>query len=231
MRTALYRHFNADVTPLRILIACECSGEFRRACRALGHDAVSCDLKPAEDCETEHHITGDAIAAAYGQHWDGMIAHPVCRYLANSGAKHLYLGGKAENGPDPDRWARMGFGAAFYLALWRAPIERVAIENPVMHGHARRLFGLPKGQTVQPWWFGAPEFKGTTWAVRGLPKLQKSGALVPPKPGTAEHREWSRVHRMPPGPDREADRSRTLPAVAAAIAEQWFGRMAIAAAA
>lgn len=46
--------------PLRILIGCECSGIVRRAFAALGHDAWSCDLKPAED-RSNHHIVGDML--------------------------------------------------------------------------------------------------------------------------------------------------------------------------
>lgn len=37
---------------MRVLIACERSGVVRRAFRALGHDAWSCDLAPAEERAT-----------------------------------------------------------------------------------------------------------------------------------------------------------------------------------
>lgn len=197
----------------RVLVACECSGAIRRALRARGVDAWSCDIKPAEDGDP-HHIQGDAIAAAYGQPWDAMIAHPECRYLANSGAKHLYAGMSKANGPDPDRWANMGAAAAFFLALWRAPIERIAVENPVMLGHPRRLFGIPAPtQTVQPWWFGDGETKATCLWLKGFPKLVKDNEV----PGRV-----ARVHRMAPGPNRSADRARTYPGLARAIVEQWF---------
>lgn len=197
---------------MRVLVACECSGIVRQAFRARGWDAWSCDLKPAED-GSRHHILGDAIAAAYGQPWDLMIAHPVCRYLANSGAKHLYLGGNAANGPDPERWARMGAGAAFFLALWNAPIPRVAVENPVMVGHAKRLFGIPEqSMSFQPWQHGHGEVKRTCLWLRGLPLL---------RPSRVVDGRVARVHRMAPGPNREADRSRTFEGVAAAMADQW----------
>lgn len=197
---------------MRVLVACECSGIVRRAFRALGHDAWSCDIKPAED-GSPHHIRGDAIAAAYGQPWDLMVAHPECTFLANSGAKHLYAGMSRANGPEPERWARMGAAAAFFLALWSAPVERIAVENPVMLGHPRRLFGIPeRTQTVQPWWFGHPETKATCLWLKGLPPLVATDRV--------EGRE-ARVHRMPPGPTRKADRSRTLPGLAAAMASQW----------
>ena len=68
---------------MRVLVACEFSGTVRDAFRARGHDAWSCDLLPSES--PGPHIVGDALEAAHGQHWDLMIAHPPCTYLASSG--------------------------------------------------------------------------------------------------------------------------------------------------
>lgn len=196
----------------RCLIACECSGVVRRAFREAGWDAWSCDLKPAEDA-SPYHLQMDAIAAAYSMPWDLMIAHPTCRYLANSGAKHLYAGMRAENGPNAERWAKMGAAAAFFLSLWNAPIARIAIENPVMVGHAKRLFGIPpQTMSLQPWQHGHGEVKRTCLWLKGLPKLAPSNVV--------DGRE-ARVHRMAPGPNREADRSRTYEGVAQAMADQW----------
>lgn len=207
---------------MRVLIACEFSGVMRRAFRALGHDAWSCDLLPAEDGGIGH-IVGDALNVAYEGGWDMMIAHPPCTYLANSGAKHLYIDGKKENGPDPDRWRAMSEAAAFYTAIRAAPIRRKAIENPVMHCHARERIKVGIRQFVQPWWFGWPEFKATGFELIELPPLVATNRLVPPKPGTEEHKQWSKVHRAPPGPDRWKDRSRTFPPIAEACAQQWGG--------
>jgi hypothetical protein len=203
---------------LRVLIACECSGAVRRAFRERGHDAWSCDLKPAED--GGEHIRGDAVEAAYTQRWDMLIAHPVCRYLANSGAKHLYRGMNKANGPDPERWQAMADGAAFFLRFWRAPIARIAVENPIMVGHAKRLIGVRQTQVIQPWMFGHPESKATCLWLKGLPRLTptqdvRAGMMLLPV------NERNRVHYAPPGPEREANRSRTLPGIAAAMAGQW----------
>jgi hypothetical protein len=206
------------MNPAPILVACECSGVIRRALRDRGHDAWSCDLKPAED-GSPFHIRGDALAAAYGQPWDAMIAHPECTFLANSGAKHLYAGMSNVNGPDGDRWARMGAATAFFMALWNAPIPRIAIENPIMLGHPRRLFGIPAPtQTVQPWWFGHGETKATCLWLKGFPQLRKTNEV--------DGRE-QRIFRMAPGPNRKTDRSRTYAGLAAAIADQWFGEAAL----
>lgn len=199
----------------RVLVACEYSGTVRRAFAAAGFDAWSCDLLPAEDGERSRHIVGDAVAAAYAQPWDLLIAHPPCTYLSNSSAKHLYAGTRKSNGPDGDRWARMGHGAALFLALWQAPAPFVAVENPIMLGHPRRLFGIPDPtQTIQPWQFGHGETKATCLWLRGLPALVPSNVVE----GRA-----ARVHRMSPGANRGQERSRTYQGIADAMAHQWGG--------
>lgn len=201
---------------MRVLVACECSGVVRRAFRALGHQAWSCDLLPAEDGD-QHHLQQDAVLAAYSGNWDLLVAHPECTYLANSGAKHLYRDMKAENGPAPDRWARMGAAATFFLALWNAPVGAVAIENPIMLGHPRRLFGIPEPtQIIQPWQFGHGETKATCLWLRGLPELRATNVVA--------GRE-QRVFRMAPGENRKRDRSRTYEGIGAAMAQQWDGHV------
>lgn len=198
----------------RWLVACECSGAVRRALRDRGHDAWSCDLQPADD-GSPFHIHGDAILAAYSQRWDGMIAHPECTYLANSGAKHLYAGMNKANGPEGDRWARMGAAASFFLTLWNAPIERIAVENPIMLGHPKRLFGIPEQtQVIQPYQFGHGEMKATGLWLKNLQPLAPTNVV--------EGRE-QRIWKMPPGADRKKMRSETFAGIADAMAEQWAG--------
>jgi hypothetical protein len=116
---------------MRILVACEFSGVVRDAFRARGHDAVSCDLLPSE--RPGPHITGD-VRDIFGDGWDLLIAHPPCTFLANSGAKHLYLGCRRENGAAGDRWANLGHAAAFFIDMLRAPIPQIAVENPISSG-------------------------------------------------------------------------------------------------
>lgn len=207
---------------MRVLIACEYSGVMRRAFRKLGHAAYSCDLLPAED-DSVYHIQGDAVDTAYNFNWDLMVAHPVCKYLCNSGVKHLYIDGKKENGPYGPRWKDMREGAAFYRALADAPIPLKAIENPVMHGHGMELCRDHKSvvQFVQPHWFGDRAFKMTGFQLYGLNKLVPTNKLTPPKPGTEEHKQWSFIHRMAKSDNRSHERSRTFPGIAAAAAEQW----------
>lgn len=200
---------------MRVLVACEYSATVRDAFRARGADAWSCDLLPTEG-DPRWHIQGDArIAAYHWQHkWDLLIAHPECTYLANSGAKHLYAGMKAENGPNGDRWAMMGAAASFFYSMLDAPVKHIAVENPIMMGHPRRLFGIPSpSQIIQPWQFGHGETKATClWLKNLLP-------LVPTN--EVEGRD-QRIWRMAPGADRKKERSRTYQGIAEAMAAQWL---------
>lgn len=205
---------------LRILIGCETSGVMRRAFAARGHDAWSVDLLPAED-GSNRHIRGD-VRDYLGDGWDLlMVCHPPCTRLCNSGVRWLHT-------PPPGRtreamWAELEEGVALFAACWQAPVGRVAVENPIMHRHARERMpsDLPRPQIVQPWWFGERAFKATGFYLRGLPPLAPTDRLTPPRPGTAEHKAWSAIHRAPPGPDRWRFRSRTFAGIAAACADQW----------
>lgn len=199
------------------LIACECSGAIRDAMIRNGIDAVSCDLK--ETRAPGPHIVGDALEQIQ-RRWAGVIAHPVCKRLTNAGAKHLYNGGRKENGVNAEMWAAMRDGAKFFNAFKLANAPRIAIENPIIHCHARELVGDLR-PFVQPWWFGDEAFKATGFWRMGLPPLVATNRLTPPKPGTDEHKRWSFIHRMPPGPDREEKRSNTFPGLADAVATQW----------
>jgi hypothetical protein len=199
------------MTPLRVLVACEYSGVVRRAFLARGCDAWSCDLLPSED-GSNRHIRGDARDLLHDG-WDLlMVAHPPCTRLCNSGVRWLHTPPVGKTAEQMERELREG--AALFSAFWNAPIPRVAVENPVMHGHAKRLIEnyAEPAQSVQPWQFGHGETKRTCLWLRGLPPLRPTNVV--------EGRE-QRVHRMPPSPTRWKERSRFYPGIAAAMAEQW----------
>lgn len=184
---------------------------------ARGHDVVSCDLLPSED-DSPYHYQGD-IRDLLDQGWDLMIAHPPCTRLTNSGVRWLHV-------PPPGKtkeqmWAELEEAAKFYLLLKNAPIPRKAIENPIMHKYARERVGNGRRQVVQPYWFGDPFFKATGFELINLPDLKPTNMLIPPEPGTEDHKKWSAVHRASPGPDRWKERSRTYPGVAMAMALSW----------
>jgi hypothetical protein len=206
--------------PPRGLIGCETSGVMRRAFAARGWDMWSVDLLPAED-GSNRHITGD-LRDHLHEGWDFLaVMHPPCTRLCNSGVRWLH---KPPTGKTLDQmWADLEEAVALFAACWAAPIPRRAIENPVMHRHARERMpaDLPKPQIVQPWWFGEPYFKATGWYLSGLPPLSATNRLTPPAPGTDAHKAWSAIHRAPPGPDRWRFRSRTFQGLANACAAQW----------
>ncbi|MBT9384493.1 hypothetical protein KM176_11540 [Pseudooceanicola sp. CBS1P-1] len=207
---------------MKILIGCETSGVLRRAFAARGHEAWSCDLLPAED-RSNRHITGD-IRDHLHDGWDLLaVMHPPCTRLCNSGVRWLHRPPRGKT--LPQMWAELDAGAALFSACWRAEIPRVAIENPVMHRHARERLpaDLPRPQIVQPWWFGEPFFKATGFYLRGLPPLRATDRLTPPRRANdpARHAAWSAIHRAPPGPDRWKIRSRTFEGLAEAAADQW----------
>ena len=186
---------------MRVLVACEFSGIVRDAFRALGHDAVSCDLLPTERPGPHYqadvrHVLGLHPAGFRG--WDLMIAHPPCTYLAVSGAR--WFAGRQQEQADALDFVRL---------LLDAPIPRIALENPisVISTHIRK-----PDQIVQPWMFGDGETKATCLWLKGLPKLVPTNIVDGRAP---------RVHHESPGPNRWKNRSRTLPGFAAAMAEQW----------
>lgn len=199
------------MSALKALIGCETSGIVRRAFFDRGFDAWSCDLLPAED-GSNRHIRGD-IRDLLGEGWDLLaVMHPPCTRLCNSGVRWL---SKAPPGRTlADMRAELVDGAALFSACWNAPIDRIAVENPVMHRHAKALivnYQAP-AQSVQPWQFGHGETKRTCFWLKGLPPLRPTDIV----PGRA-----ARVHRMSPGPDRWRERSRFYPGIASAMADQW----------
>lgn len=187
---------------VRVLVGCETSGKVREAFRALGHDAWSCDILPADD-DSHFHILGDVRRIIKKYKWDLGIFHPPCTRLCNSGVRWL---------AERDLWDEMREGAGLFLACLNAPIERVAVENPVMHKYAREIVGRGPDFTIQPWQFGHPETKRTCFWTRGLQPLVPTNIV--------EGRE-ARIHKMSPGPDRWKKRSETYQGIADAMAAQW----------
>lgn len=181
---------------MRVLVACEFSGVVREAFRRKGHDAWSCDLLPAED-GSHFHIQGDCIQALE-DNWDLMIAHPPCTHLAVSGARWF-----------KDKQKEQAEALDFVKLLLNAPIEKIALENPVSIISSK----IKKpDQIIQPWQFGHGETKATCLWLKNLPKL---------KPTKIVDGRIARVHNLPPSPDRWKLRSITYQGIADAMAEQW----------
>jgi site-specific DNA-cytosine methylase len=180
---------------MKILVACEFSGTVRRAFRARGHEAFSCDILPAED--DGPHLLGD-VRQFLGAGWDLMIAHPPCTHLAISGARWF-----------KDKLPQQAEALEFVRLLLESGIPRIALENPVSVISSRIR---KPDQIIQPWQFGHGETKATCLWLVNLPPLRPTNVV--------RGRE-ARIHRMAPGPNRWRERSRTYPGIAAAMAEQW----------
>ncbi|NLH61674.1 MAG: DNA cytosine methyltransferase [Ignavibacteriales bacterium] len=185
---------------MKILIACEFSGIVREAFRRKGHDAWSCDLLDSEI--PGPHIKGD-VREILKDGWDMMIAHPPCTHLAVSGAAWFKYKQKEQEE-----------ALEFVRLLLNAPIQQIALENPVSIISTRIR---KPDQIIQPWMFGHGETKATCLWLKNLPKLQPTNIV--------EGREH-RIHNMPPNKNRWKDRSRTFSGIAEAMAQQW-GRSCI----
>lgn len=191
---------------MRVLVACEFSGAVRDAFRARGHEAWSCDLLPCEGSNL-HHINLDVrLVINERGPWDLMIAFPPCTHLAVSGARWF-----------KEKRAEQAQAIEFVRTLMAAPIERIAVENPI--GILSTAIRKPD-QIVQPWQFGHGETKATCLWLKGLPKLTPSNIV---------DGRVARVHLEPPGPDRWKNRSRTYQGIADAMADQWGERQLVAA--
>lgn len=183
---------------MKVLVACEYSGTVRDAFIAAGHEALSCDLLPTDI--PGPHYQGD-VRDVLHDGWDLMIAHPPCTHLAVSGARWF-----------KDKQAEQAEALDFVRLLLDAPIERIALENPVSVISSRIR---KPDQIIQPWQFGHGETKATCLWLKGLPKLTPTDIV--------DGRE-ARVHKLPPSADRWKIRSTTYKGIADAMAQQW-GKM------
>ena len=202
----------------KILVACEYSGAVRDAFIGGGHDAWSCDLLPTD--APGPHIQGD-VTAVLAQGWDLMIAHPPCTYLSVSGMHWTTRGLR-----DPQLTED---ALAFVRLLLDAPIDRIALENPVSVISSRIR---KPDQIIHPWMFGHDASKQTCLWLKNLPLLTPT-QIVEPRivitPSGKPAKRWGNQcdnygqDKLPPSADRWKIRSATYAGIAAAMAEQWGG--------
>jgi len=182
---------------MKIIIACEYSGIVREAFKAKGHDVWSCDLLDTEI--PGKHIKGDVLEIL-NDRWDLMIGFPPCTHLSVSGAR--WFKEKIKDG-------RQQQGIDFFIKLINAPVEKIAVENPI--GIMSTIYRKPD-QIIQPWQFGHGETKATCLWLKNLPLLEPENIV--------KGREQI-IWKMSPGPERAKDRSRTYQGIANAMANQW----------
>jgi len=194
---------------VKILVACEESQAVTIELRNLGHEAYSCDILPQSGGHENWHIQHDVLdVITYG--WDMMIAFPPCTHLAVSGAKHFEQ--KRKDG-------RQQKGIDFFMDLVNAPINKIAIENPV--GIMSTVYRKPD-QIIQPYFFGDPYSKTTCLWLKNLTKLEyekkdnyDKGEFVTFKSGKIMPKWYAKSF----GDGHK--RSKTFSGIAKAMAEQW----------
>jgi hypothetical protein len=205
---------------MKVLIGCETSGIVREAFIEQGHDAWSCDVLPS-DVPTNRHIQDDVLNVLRSDNWDMlMVAHPPCTRLCNSGVRWL-------SKPPPNKtleqmWNELEKGAKLFSSLLNADVPRVAVENPVMHKHAKQRIEnyQPFSQSIQPWQFANDDDsadnvkKRTCLWLKNLPKLIPTGTVN----GSTARDE---CHKAPPSKDRWKIRSKFYHGIARAMAIQW----------
>lgn len=197
----------------RILIACEESQEVATAFRKLGFEAYSCDIKPCSGGHPEYHIQGDVIPLL-SQHWDLIIAHPPCTYLAVCGNR--WFKGNAE------RWEKRLEAFAFFMKFVTNENPRIVIENPI--GVASTYYRKPD-QIIEPWQFGDEASKKTCLWLKGVSPLKPTkivgkGEIVKFESGRQMPKWYCDAYGLPPE-ERSAIRSKTFPGIAEAMARQW----------
>ena len=210
---------------MAVFVACEESQAVTLAFRRLGVLAFSCDIKPCSGGHPEWHILGDARDLLrtpcrfftqsgdchFVSSWDLLIAHPPCTYLSKAGANSLFSHGQINQ----SRYAAGLEAKEFFMSFFDAPIPRKCIENPV----PLSIFQLPPySQIVQPFYFGDPWYKTTCLWLTGLPLLMSWGACVPEFHWVSSYYNPSDSRR---GYSSPVLRSKTSPALAAAMANQW----------
>ena len=209
---------------MNVLVACEESQRVCTAFRERGHEAYSCDIIDCSGGHPEWHIKQDVLPFLNGRcefntcdgklhtisgKWDLIIAHPPCTYLSNAGARFLYPKGVLNE----ERLQKGLEAKEFFMALYNADCEKICVENPI----PSKVYELPHySQIVQPYEHGHPVQKKTCLWLKGLPLLKPTN-IVEERESTKIAGNWFNKG----GKDRQRNRAKTFPGIAAAMAEQW----------
>lgn len=210
-------HYQGDVRHLLdgwvpVRHQCECDPEGDGICQLTGGDTSECScIGPTQDdveyIETEHGLFARPTARPQ---WDILIAHPPCTYLCSSGLHW--------NKRRPERAAQTEEALAFVRLLLDAPIQRIALENPIGCISTRIR---PPTQTIQPWQFGHAESKATCLWLKNLPPLVPTQIMAKPECGHWLNQTPSGQNNLGPSADRWKIRSATYSGIASAMADQW----------
>ena len=209
---------------MKILVACEESQAVTKELRKLGHQAFSCDLLPCSGGHPEWHFKQD-VFEVIKQGWDMMIAHPPCTFLAVSGARWLY---NKDGSKNIERWQNQAEALDFVQKLMDAPINKIAIENPisVISSNIRK-----PDQIIQPYMFGDKAQKSTCLWLKNLPKLEPTDIVekgefiefISKKGVKKKQPKWyfDALKEAKTPEERRTLRSKTFKGIAEAMATQW----------
>lgn len=209
---------------MKILVACEESQAVTKELRKLGHEAFSCDLLPCSGGHPEWHFKQD-VFEVIEQGWDMMIAHPPCTFLAVSGARWLY---NKDGSKNIERWQNQAEALDFVQKLMDAPINKIAIENPisVISSNIRK-----PDQIIQPYMFGDKAQKSTCLWLKNLPKLEPTDIVdkgefiefISKKGVKKKQPKWyfDALKDAKTPAERRTLRSKTFKGIAEAMATQW----------
>lgn len=230
---------------MKVLVACEESQRVCLAFRERGHEAYSCDVIECSGGHPEYHIKQDVIPLLNGKckfctcdgkeheinnKWDLIIAHPPCTYLTNACTRAFSL--KATPADKVvKRWDNRAKAAVFFMHFVFADCDKIAVENPV--GYMSTAY-RKSDQIINPYQFAESVndkenyvTKRTCLWLKGLPKLKTNDL---PKPVMDKYysiytngyrsKDWSTYLSVK---ETAKERSKTFPAIAKAMAEQWGG--------
>ena len=209
---------------MKILVACEESQAVTKELRKLGHQAFSCDLLPCSGGYPEWHFKQD-VFEVIKQGWDMMIAHPPCTFLAVSGARWLY---NKDGSKNVERYKNQAEALDFVQKLMDAPINKIAIENPisVISSNIRK-----PDQIIQPYMFGDKAQKSTCLWLKNLPKLVPTDIVdkgefiefISKKGVKKKQPKWyfDALKDAKTPAERRTLRSKTFKGIAEAMATQW----------
>ena len=231
---------------MKILVACEESQAITKELRKLGHQAYSSDLLPCSGGHPEWHFQQDVFKIIdqrggklqNGKHyrskknWELMIAHPPCTFLAVSGARWYYhpednqlpFKSRRPHPRFPNRAQDREEALAFFIKLCEAPIDKIAVENPV--GIISTKYRKPN-QIIHPWMFGDEAAKATCLWTKNLALLEPTdivgkGERVVLSSGKSLPKWYSDALTLSKNSaERRTMRSKTFEGMAKAMAEQW----------
>jgi hypothetical protein len=171
---------------------------------------MSCDLLPTDS--PGPHYQGD-VRDVMREGWDLMVAHPPCTYLSVSGM-HWTTRGLRDPKLTED-------ALDFVRLLMNAPVDRIAIENPISVISSRIC---KPDQIINPYEFGHDASKKTCLWLKNLLPL-KPTKMIEPRIINGRKRWGNQTdggqNKLAPSADRWKIRSETYQGIADAMAKQW----------